>query len=210
MNSYTFILAHGFGFDHSYWGNFINRLNGQKWMFFKDNLVLDPREKYIGLGHSLGFAKLSNSTLNFDILVGLQCFCNFLGNGEKLRRLRKPHLDRMVSSVHDNPTAHLEQFYNSCGQGIIPKSKPDTDRLAMDLQMLYNSFLPRQLPTLIIGGTKDEIVPKSLIEDNFRSHSQVTIKYLDLAGHTLGYDLASEVIKTLIEFIRDHESPNRQ
>jgi hypothetical protein len=206
MNGYSFILAHGFGFNNNYWENFIQQLGSTKYMFFSDNLVLDPNEKYIGLGHSLGFVTLSNSTINLDIMVGLQCFCNFIGSGEKLRRIRKSNLDQMVESFNENPRACLKSFYDSCGHNGKLDGNIAMDKLSIDLQTLYNSFLPRPLPTLVIGGTMDNIVPKILIKDNFKKYKNITTRYIPLARHTLGYDLSTEIIKIITSFIHDQKT----
>jgi hypothetical protein len=172
-------------------------------------LIIDPQKQYIGLGHSLGFTTLSQSTINFDIIVGLQCFCNFLGQDEKLYKIRKPKLDQMLNSFNINPKACLERFYNICGYNEKLENNLDITDLSTDLQMLYNSFIPRSLPTLIIGGTSDKIVPKSLIEDNFRNCDNMIIKYLPFAGHTLGYDLSDKIIEIITSFIHDQKISHR-
>ncbi|MDR0351278.1 MAG: alpha/beta hydrolase [Puniceicoccales bacterium] len=207
MNKYTLILAHGFGFDHGYWKNLIHQLDHRniKYLFFSHDLALDSQEKYVGLGHSLGFATLSNSRINFHAMLGLQCFCNFLGQDEKLRRIRKPQLDEMVRALQHNPKTCLEQFYNSCGYQAKSNNSPELEKLSAELQMLYEKFTPRPIPTLIIGSTKDKIVPKSLIEDNFKNHANVTIKYLNCAGHGLGHEKSDEIIELLTSFIHDQK-----
>ncbi|MDR3030793.1 MAG: methyltransferase domain-containing protein [Holosporales bacterium] len=190
-------MAHGLGFSDEYWENLIKKLPGE-FIFYREGLLLNKNKHYVGIGHSLGFQKLNNSGIKFDLLFGLQGFLNFCGTDERLKEIRKKNLDKMIKMFQADWQNALESFYQSCDYpGNIPNNISKED-LVRDFELLKTDNKHCGAKTVIIGSYDDRIVPPILIEDNFACLNNVLIKYVDKAGHSLGFNM-SEVIANIIQ-----------
>lgn len=193
-----YLLRHGFGFDHSYWDNLVPFLD-HDYSFFDDDFKYDPNEKYIGIGHSIGFQKLNNSGINFECLIGLQGFLNFCGI--KDAKMRTDNIDQIIGMLKIDANKLLSNFFAMCGySGKLPKQVPEEDLLAdlMDMKVAYKHC---GCPTLIIGSKDDQIVPTSLIEENFAGIDNVTIDYISPAAHALGFVKPKETFEVIKRYI---------
>lgn len=188
----TYLLAHGFGFDNSYWQNLIPILDAE-YEFFDRNI--DLRKEYIGIGHSLGFLKLNNSGIKFKALICLQGFLNFCGNNSE----RIENLNRMIELCLKNPKNLLKFFYRLCGyNGKIPKDISAIS-LIKDLEMMKGSYFHCGARTLVIGSNSDKVVEKNIIENDFKNFAQ--IKYINDVNHTLGYSRSQEIFEAIHSFL---------
>ena len=199
MDDYTYILAHGFGFNNDYWQNLISYLPG-KWRFFEPGMSLAGDRKYIGIGHSLGFLKLNNSGLWFDYLVGLQPFLNFCGTDRRLHEFRKQQLDKVISDFKLDAEQFLKNFRCQCGYlGAVALDNPE--QLAAEFSLMQLSYPHNGVKTLVLAGKDDQVVPYSLVIDNFLGIAQVTIDELSGTKHVLGYKKPEAVALKISEFI---------
>ncbi len=199
-----YILAHGFGFDDRYWDNFIDFLDPKDYVFYHENIEIPRGRRYIGVGHSLGYLKLNNSDIPFDCLISLQGFLNFCGNDEKLRKIRLKYLDKTYKNFEDDHKDALSKFIAETGyRGVFDESatKINKNDLLNDLRLLYSGYEHNKIKTLALGSCDDEIVPMSLIYDNFEGLENVWINEVDgEMGHSLGYDEASQILDIIDEF----------
>ncbi|MDR1333807.1 MAG: alpha/beta hydrolase [Holosporaceae bacterium] len=191
----TFLLCHGFGFTHEYWRNLIPLLDGDV-VYFDKNFIEDRR--YIGIGHSIGFQKLNNSAIKFDYLIGLQGFTNFCGTEEEAKEIREQNIDRMMEMYGTNATKSLQMFHNICGyDGSMPENVI-AEELIADLQSMKRKYECRcDCPILIIGSDDDEIVPPSILDDNFKHMQNVSLKKINNVSHLLGFKKAEEVAEKI-------------
>lgn len=189
---HCYLLCHGFGFTQDYWRNLAPLLDGDI-AYFCETFV-DEGRRYVGIGHSIGFLKLNNSNVKFDYLVGLQGFVNFCGTEDKLKKIRQKNVDRMIKTFETDAVRSLRMFYNACGhQGSMPKSV-DSENLISDLKSMKHAYECRSdCPILIIGNDDDEILPPSILNDNFDHVSNAEIRKINGVSHLLGFKKADEV-----------------
>ncbi|MDR1983176.1 MAG: hypothetical protein LBQ08_05295 [Holosporaceae bacterium] len=202
---YTYLLCHGFGISHEYWRNLAPLLVGDV-AFFDDNYVVDDTKHYIGIGHSIGFQKLNNSGMKFDFLIGLQGFLNFCGRNPDEREQREKNVDRLVKMFLKDASQTLKTFYNACQ---YPHSIPENiivEDLISDLLSMKKSYLHCGCPTLIISSDEDQIVPVSIVNDNFSSVSNVVIEKINGVPHSLGFARALEVSEKIKDFVDERKN----
>ena len=149
---------------------------------FKDHPI-------IGIGHSLGLAKLLQLPIKFTVLVGIQSFTNFLGYSEKLAHRRGLELYAMIQFFKKNPEKTLLSFYEKCGVSCdVEKFKMiNIEKLLNDLKSLKLDCILPACPTLILGAKNDPIVPPELLLDNFEDKKNVTLVFHDQGFHNLGF-----------------------
>jgi pimeloyl-[acyl-carrier protein] methyl ester esterase len=173
-------------------------------VFFDKNLELDENKRYVGIGHSIGFQKLNNSGIQFDYLVGLQGFVDFCGSGADQRRSRVRNIDGMIKMFQNDPVQSLQGFYKVCQYDRPTPKNISAEELIADLESMKKSYEHCGCPTLIIGSDADEIVPMSIINDNFQNlGSRARIEEINGVPHSLGFLKAKEVaekIENLKEF----------
>ncbi|MDR3151596.1 MAG: alpha/beta hydrolase [Holosporaceae bacterium] len=194
-----YLLCHGFGFSNEYWRNLAPLLDGDV-VFFGNNF--DESAKCVGIGHSIGFQKLNNSGIKFDFLIGLQGFTNFCGNNRDLKKIREKNLDYLIGMLEKDPRKTLKFFYDTCRYpDEIPENIAVGD-LATDLVNMKKSYDHCGCPTLVIGSDQDEIVPTSILDDNFRDKKNVIVEQINGAYHSLGFHKPREVFEKIKKFCR--------
>ncbi|MDR1435066.1 MAG: hypothetical protein LBI77_01505 [Puniceicoccales bacterium] len=193
----NYILAHGFGFTNDYWQHLAPLLDGNIYYFGGEDI--DSKREYIAVGHSLGFLKLNNATLNFSHLIGLQGFLNFCGGDNSLRKIIEPRLDEAMENFSSNPKTALKIFYEMCGYfGDVPENI-SRETLLFELKMMKKFYPHCGVKTLVLGTQNDAIVCDAVIGDNFSKIDGVTVKILNLEiNHTLGFH-SPEIVANEIE-----------
>jgi pimeloyl-[acyl-carrier protein] methyl ester esterase len=197
---YIYLLRHGWGFSNEYWRNLVPLLDGDI-VFFDDDYKIDKTKRYIGIGHSVGFQKLNNSGINFDFLVGLQGFLNFCGSEPSEKKLREENIDRLGKMLVADAVQTLKTFYDACRYPDPVPENISVDDLAADLLSMKKSHAHCGRPTLIIGSDEDQIVPMSIINDNFDRMPNVVVEEINGVVHSLGFFKAKEVSEKIKDFI---------
>ncbi len=207
-----FIFCHGWGHDLRFWDRLKPYFKDHPCIFwdlgyFGDQVqpipIEDPSIQWVGIGHSLGFLKLLNATINWSKLIGLQAFINFQGNAPSLRRKRSRDLVHLQKHFDADALAALALFHEIGGS---KKQQPadrimHQDRLAKDLALLGEAHPPRaKLPCLVLGCEDDLIVTKELIQDNFGPNNQVQIVIHDKGLHALGFNEPEFVKNAIFDF----------
>ena len=235
----TLVFSHGFGFDKSFWHNLIpyfQESNEYNIMvldhgYFSD--TFNPKQiynstntKYIGIGHSLGLNKLLFLKINYECLIGINCFINFLGNDLILKAQREKEYILFKKSFEKNPILTLKQFYSNCLTGAIKnhatpesilkfrndfKEKFIPDQKLINAQKLLSDIelLPHiqeiKIPTLVINSNDDIIAPKILTNDNFSTVDNVAenidIIMLHNGGHIISHVFPKIIYETITNFI---------
>ena len=214
MSKNIFIFAHGFGFSNQYWSNLLPYFQKEEWCFFDSSQKQIYGKKYIGIGHSLGFAQLCSSGMKFECLIGLHGFLNFLGNQPALRAVRKRALDKMICDFQNDHINSLEKFHATCGyafdsknsgqNNIAPASTvPSKIDLLKTLHLLNDTFCFSHQPqkTVILGANDDKIVPISIQKDNFAHMPNISMKFVPTANHCLGHNNIDFVYQAIRECI---------
>lgn len=211
-----FIFCHGFGFDHDFWNNLVPYFAQEKYTYLDHEYLNKPtsfisenQEQIIGIGHSLGLLKLLQFYKNFDCLIGLNGFVNFLGNDLYLKNKRYLELELLKQHLIKNPIATLRAFYNRCGIpsfiNKINKEELNLDLMLSELELLtLNLTPPASTPMLIITSKNDEIVPVEVVYDNFLPYPNAKLVVTDCGQHGLGFLEEHYVYKEIMSFIDEN------
>lgn len=206
---YEFIFCHGLCFDSSVWNPLIRYFKGNilhlidLGYFNRPSILPDlSGKKLVGIGHSLGLIKLIDLELNFDHLIGINGFINFLGNDAKLRSNRSAGLRAFRRSFISDPIKIVKDFHDRCGVKIN-FSDINYELILSDLDLLKEK---RNLntKTFIFTSKDDLVVPLELAKDNFTDNNLVKLEINNFGKHGI---LQPKIIyEKIISFINDRES----
>lgn len=209
-----FVFCHGFGFDTHFWERIAPYFSQEKCSFVDlgyfnnrtENQYLDT-QAIIGIGHSMGLSKLLSMYSNFDCLIGLNGFINFLGSNQAIHQKRQKELKALRSSFLKDADITLRNFYLRCGTSELIEcnnfSKLDIDIILSDLQWLKKEYKLPDVPTLILNSDDDIVVPLSITLDNFSKQPWVKLDSIVDAGHALGFRKPKEVYEKIMSFLDD-------
>ena len=211
-----FVFCHGFGFDIHFWDHLVPYFSQKNCSFIDLGYFKCPasplnfqEQTIIGIGHSLGLLKLISMYENFNYLIGLNSFVNFLGNDQTLHGIRYRELTALKQSFTKNPVQTLKNFYKRCGvrQFVNQRmtSHLDLNLILSDLEFLKKDYALPPIPTLILTSNDDSVVPKEIIEDNFLrpSSPQVQVDIIPNTQHGLGFKKPLEVYEKIMGFLND-------
>lgn len=223
LNNIAFILHHGWGLNQNYWKNLILNLFSKNISsddiflceagYYKNlartnlenitNFAFEKKlqnKKIIGIGHSIGFAKLLNQKdqIHFDYLFGLQSFINFLGNNDQGAI---QGYQNFCNFFKESPSKVLEGFNKQIGfdENFCDNENLNLDLLQNDLNLLNNklSHLFDKLEDLnykIFASKDDYVVPAKIVKQNFPNDK---IIFFENYNHYLGF-LDSEKVLNLV------------
>jgi hypothetical protein len=138
----------------------------------------------IGVGHSLGFAKLLDMPLNWTALVSLHGFTRFTSRKRGQSGTPKRMVERMLSRLSTNPDKVLQDFWTRAEErdthehdGSFNTGRVNLERLRGDLQRMMELDLKLNLEStlrrinnhklLAIWSAKDQIVDHQLSAQTF-------------------------------------------
>jgi pimeloyl-[acyl-carrier protein] methyl ester esterase len=161
----------------------------------------------IGIGHSIGLSKLVSMSNNFDSLIGLNSFINFLGSDQTIRKKRQRELKALRSSFLKDSDSALRSFYTRCDAAELIEctdfSNLDLDLILSDFEWLQKEYKLPQVPTLILSSGDDIVVPHAITSDNFSKQPCVKRDSIMNAGHALGFRKPAEVYEKIMRFLND-------
>ncbi len=210
------VLCHGFGFDRDYWNLLIPYFSDYQ-IFNMDlgyygkktgPLLPATARKTIGIGHSLGFLKLAQLGHEFDLLVGLNPFLNFLGSQKEIRRRRQLEFQMLKNNMNSSPQTTLEAFHVRCGAPFESKKFEhlSLQDLTQDLDYIsYEHPAPNIKDVLLIASEDDPVVPKVLTKELMKPEfSHLNVEFLKTGLHALGYLNPDLVQHRIRGYIDDH------
>ncbi|AWD33115.1 putative BioH-like alpha-beta hydrolase family protein [Candidatus Fokinia solitaria] len=209
--SYHFVFCHGFGFDASFWDKIAPCFSKEKCTFIDLGYFRRPShfniphdEKIIGIGHSLGLLKLLELHKNFERLIALNGFRNFLGFHPILRREREKELKMLENKFRTDPMIALDLFYSRCSTSLLIKcpNKEDlnSDLMCTELNLLRSTIVLPSVPTLVLASDNDMVVPPQVIHDNF-SNTNIKLDVIDNGEHILGLASPLAVYEKIMKFL---------
>lgn len=201
------IWSHGWGFNAPFFTPMRSTLSGYNhfvidWGYFSNPQPVMPRsdQPLIGIGHSLGFAKLLELGLSFDGLISLGGFTRFCQADDFKAGMPHRILQRMQTGFQLNPHRVLADFYTSCGYDALPHSVElmNIGLLQEDLQKLMRvtQTLP-SVPFLAIAGVTDRICSLNQQQTLFPAVKTVQ------GGHNFPYVDFLPAAKLIQNFLRD-------
>ncbi len=210
-------FCHGWGFDPDFWEPLLPSFSDYpilRWNlgYFGEKsqpLPDSSADRWIAIGHSVGFRKLMESPVDWAGVVCIQGFYDFLGSEPRMRKIRQRSLQKMTADWIQNRNLVLQGFYETCG---IPSTNslhlpPSWNALEVDLQALVTPSrltFPLTSPHRVLGSRDDLVVPPSLMESEWGLEK---ITWSEKGGHALGFfesDFVSETIHSLICEVREN------
>jgi len=214
MRDLCFVFCHGFAFDASYWHKMRAQFKSHQVICLDlgyfgsknsyDGSVIQDSTCVVGVGHSLGFIKLLQTSIRFNYLIGLNAFCNFLGKETSLRTRRTRELALLSRQFERSPMHAMQSFYRRTG---VSAFNPDWQALNVaELEKaLQELALPvhysLNIPSLIMATKNDPVVPPELVCDNFAACKPVDVEFLSTGAHGLGYVKSAYIYQRIKSFI---------
>lgn len=209
-----FVFCHGFGFDTQFWERIAPYFSQEKCSFIDlgyfgnrvDNTYL-CNQRVIGIGHSVGLSKLISMYSNFDYLIGLNSFVNFLGSDQVERKKRQKELNALRLSFLKDPDSAIKNFYIRCDIEELIEctdfSSLNRDLILSEFGWLQKEYKLPEVPTLILSSNDDLVVPHAITSDNFSKQQYIKIDSIMNGGHALGFRKPLEVYRKIMSFLND-------
>ena len=210
-------FCHGWGFDPHFWEPLLPSFSNYpilRWnlgYYGEKSLPLpdSSADRWIAIGHSVGFRKLIESPVDWSGAVCIQGFYDFLGSEPRMRKIRQRSLEKMISDWYQNRNRVLQNFYETCGlaSANFPTPPPSWSVLEVDLQTLAipsRMSFPPSSPHRVLGSRENRVVPPSLMESEWGLEK---ITWSEKGGHALGFfesDFVAETIHSLIREVREN------
>lgn len=171
-----------------------------------DNTYL-CNQRVIGIGHSVGLSKLISMYSNFDYLIGLNSFVNFLGSDQIERKKRQKELNDLRLSFLKDPDSAIRNFYIRCDIEELIEctdfSNLNRDLILSEFEWLQKEYKLPEVPTLILSSNDDLVVPYTITSDNFSKQQYIKIDSIMNGGHALGFRKPLEVYRKIMSFLND-------
>lgn len=209
-----FVFCHGFGFDTQFWERIAPYFSQEKCSFIDlgyfgnrvDNTYL-CNQRVIGIGHSVGLSKLISMYSNFDYLIGLNSFVNFLGSDQIERKKRQKELNALRLSFLKDSDSAIRNFYIRCDIEELIEctdfSNLNRDLILSEFEWLRKEYKLPEVPTLILRSNDDLVVPPAITSDNFSKQQYIKIDSIMNGGHALGFRKPLEVYRKIMSFLND-------
>lgn len=167
---------------------------------------------WLGVGHSLGFARLLAMDVPWRGLVGFGAFLRFCAVSDREGGTPTETIDAMLARLDADPADVLARFLRRCGQkGLCPAppDEPGIGRLRRDLEFLRGLDLTPDTaalpPTLLVHAADDRIVAPVLAEEAQGRLPGARLTLLESGGHALPFTRFHDCLKLVREFL--HERP---
>lgn len=194
MSKLNFIFCHGWGFDQRMMQPLAQALRQyfpQAQHFFYDlgftgqshipEYQNNTNHSYIAIGHSYGFAFLTQQPWPWSAMIAINGFTHFCKLPGKKYGLPLPILDSTYTRLHTDTQATIHEFHQRCG--LTEHSiYADADQfirieLAETLLVLRElTIKPPSCPSLALATTHDKIAPPDLTNECF-ALSQMDLKW---------------------------------
>lgn len=162
--------------------------------FGAPRLDLPPNEGgWVGVGHSLGFAKLLGMDVPWRGLVGFGAFLRFCELPGKTGGTPQALMEAMLARLADNPADVLRRFVRRCGDDAScapPLDESGLQRLREDLLLLRGLDMqpPAQVPPLLlVHAADDRIVSPALAREAQGGLRRSRFKLFESGGHVLPF-----------------------
>lgn len=215
-------FAHGWGFAPGVWRGYAAAFPDRPVVlldagyFGPARMALPPdnADGWIGVGHSLGFAKLLGMDVPWRGLVGLGAFLRFCAKPDRPSGTPPEIINAMLARLARNPGDVLRRFLRRCGMPSAPFDQPapaptaeGLARLADDLTLLRGLDAkprPDVAHRLLLHARDDRIAPAALAREAAQSLG-AALTLFDSGGHALPFvnpDGCSAVLKEFIDAVR--------
>lgn len=212
-------FLHGWGFGPTAWAQWAAAFPHRPvalldaGYFGPESLGLpDNPDGWIGIGHSLGFAKLLSMQTPWKGLIGFGAFLRFCAGPGQESGTPPETLDAMIERLEADPADVLARFLRRCGLKGHAPAAPNAGgltRLRSDLVMLRSLALPvpgTATPVLLLHAKDDRIAPLALAEKAQQRLSGSQLHVCDTGGHALPFTRFEECLPLVRQFIDGQEN----
>ena len=215
MTGLAFLHGWGFGADvwHAWAAAFPERPVAllDAGYYGPERLTLPENPKgWVGIGHSLGFAKLLGMDVPWRGLVGLGAFLRFCAQPEKETGTPPETLDAMLSRLETDSSDVLTRFLRRCGlKGQTPgaPTPEGLGRLRRDLRTLRSLDLsaPGSVPPILLLHTADDrIAPLAVAQEAREALPGAKLHVFETGGHALPFTRTGDCLPLVLEFLHVH------
>lgn len=208
------VLLHGWGFGPDAWTQWANAFQGRPLVlldagyFGPEHLDLPPNpDGWVGVGHSLGFARLLAMNVPWRGLLGLGSFLRFCSASENGAGTPAATLDAMSARLDIDPVDVLARFLRRSGLKGLRPAAPDADglaRLRRDLAALRGLDLPAPAnvpPVLLLHAEDDRIAPLALAREAHVRLPGSRLHVFETGGHGLPFTRTAACLALAREFL---------
>ncbi|MHC1751729.1 alpha/beta fold hydrolase [Humidesulfovibrio sp.] len=162
---------------------------------------------WVGIGHSLGFARLLTMDVPWRGLIGLGAFLRFCVAPGQDSGTPPQTLDAMLARLESDPQDVLTRFLRRCGLAGQRPAQPDAtgcERLRQDLTLLRGLNLGPQAtppPVLLLHAADDRIAPLALAEEARTLLPGARLRVFITGGHALPQTRSADCLGLTREFL---------
>lgn len=162
---------------------------------------------WVGIGHSLGFARLLGTDVPWRGLIGLGAFLRFCTAPGQDSGTPPQTLDAMLARLESDPQDVLTRFLRRCGLTGQRPAQPDAqgcERLRQDLIHLRELNLAPQAnlpPVLLLHAADDRIAPLALAEEALPLLPGARLRVFITGGHALPQTRSADCLALTREFL---------
>lgn len=214
------VFLHGWGYGPQTWDGLAKGF-GEAPVVVLDAGYFSPRhlaipenpDGWLGVGHSLGFARLLQMDMPWRGLVGIGGFLRFCQKPGRDSGTPPAMLNSMLARLDAAPEEVLARFHKRCGHRLAPLPTPGAVGLALlradlehlrDLDVNLDVAAPaRPVPTLFIQAQDDRIVPPDLAREAQSLLTGSQLLELDTGGHALPMTRPADCQRPIKEFLHD-------
>lgn len=211
------VFLHGWGFGPDIWQDWRSEFASvpsvalDSGYFGPQRLRLpDNAEGWIGIGHSLGFARLLGMDVAWRALVGFGAFLRFCSRPGQELGAAPELLDAMLARLSADPADVLSRFLRRCGHKELRPCRPCDEglvRLRRDLDLLRGIDLepsPALPPILLLHAKDDRIVSAGLAQEAQKCLPGARLELLETGGHALPFTRRQDCLPLLRSFVLEH------
>jgi len=212
------VFLHGWGFGPEIWKEWRRAFSDvptkslDAGYFGPERLALpDNPDGWIGIGHSLGFARLLDMNAPWRALVGFGAFLRFCSKSGQEIGTAPELLDAMLGRLAVDPADVLNRFARRCGhKGPLPPA-PQAEglsRLRRDLICLRDLDLAPTAetpPILLLHARDDRIAPEGLAKEAQECLPAARLELFDTGGHALPFTRMQDCLHVVRAFVLEHQ-----
>lgn len=168
---------------------------------------------WVGVGYSLGFARLLEMDVAWRGLMGISGFLRFCRypdtTGGAMTGASPEVLDAMLQRLDSAPEEVLARFHKRCGLKGAIRQRPAAEGLArlrrdlLDLRGLDLRPAVSPAPTLLIHARDDRIASPDLAQEAQARLPGARLELLDTGGHALPITRSQDCLRLIQGFLHD-------
>lgn len=208
-------LLHGWGFGPEVWSAWTQAFPERPVAlldagYFGPQCLELPHNPHgwVGIGHSLGFARLLAMDVPWRGLIGLGAFLRFCSAPGQDSGAPPQTLDAMLARLESDPQDVLTRFLRRCGVKDERPARPllaqGSERLRQDLIHLRELNLAPQAdlpPVLLLHAADDRIAPLALAEEARTLLPGARLRVFITGGHALPQTRSADCLALTREFL---------